>query len=82
MLNFDHIPQANITDNSFDGFIKIDINQSRIKPKNLDNYRNEVFILNILRQKIWNMEGQKMRYRELKKYMHQLQNMIDLELND
>ena len=82
MLNFDHIPQANITDNNFDDFIKIDINQSRIKPKNLDDYRNEVFILNILRQKIWNMEGQKMQYRELEKYMHQLHNMIDLELND
>ena len=82
MLNFDHIPQANITDNNFDDFIKIDINQSRIKPKDLDDYRNEVFILNILRQKIWNMEGQKMQYRELKKYMHQLHNMIDLELND
>jgi len=82
MLKFDHIPQANVTDNAYDDFINIDINQSKIKPKKLEDYRNEVFILNIFRQKIWNMEGQKMQYQKLKKYMLQLNNMIEIELND
>ena len=35
MLKFDHIPQANVTDNAYDDFINIDINQSKIKPKKL-----------------------------------------------
>ncbi|NIX65208.1 hypothetical protein HB672_09755 [Gaetbulibacter sp. S0825] len=80
MLNFDHIPQANLGDRGFDDFIKIDINQSKIKPKTLEDYRNEVFFLNTLRQKIWNMEGQKIQYQNLKKMMFQLSNQIDSEL--
>lgn len=81
MLNFDHIPQANIKDKNFDHFTQIDFNQSKIAPKTLDDYRNEVFILNILRQKIWNLEGQTMKYQSLKKHMIQLRDQIIKELD-
>ena len=82
MLNFDHIPQANLGLKGYENLTKFDINQSKIPPKTLDDYRSEVFFLNILRQKIWNMEGQEMQYQNLKKNMFQLRNQIDAELNN
>jgi uncharacterized protein DUF6090 len=81
-LKFDHIPQASVEELGFEDFTKVDISQSKIKPKTLEDYRNELFILNTLRQKIWNMEGQEMDYLKLKKSMTQLQKQIDTELND
>tara|TARA_R110001632_G_scaffold10505_8_gene38841 strand:- start:5420 stop:6157 length:738 start_codon:yes stop_codon:yes gene_type:complete len=81
MLNFDHIPQPNVREKEYDDFVEIDISQSKIKPKTVEDYRNEIFILNILRQKIYNLQGQNKEYRNLKKYMIQLRNMIDKELD-
>lgn len=80
LLNFDHIPQANVVDEGFQGFYKADISKSSIAPKSVEDYRKEVFFLNTLRQKVWNMEGQQMQYEELKKYMVQLNQMIENEL--
>lgn len=82
MLNFDHIPEV-IIDNGLnpEDFTKIDFKLSIIPPKTIDDYRKEIFILNILRQKIYNMEGQKSNYKELKIYMQQLLQQLDKELN-
>jgi len=82
MLKFDHLPQSSIEKLGYEDFTKIDISQSKIKPKTLENYRNELFILNTLRQKIFNMEGQEMDYLKLKNSMFQLQKQIDTELNN
>lgn len=80
LLNFDHIPQANEYDEEFKNYYKADISQSGITPKSIEDYRKEIFFLNTLRQKIWNMEGQQKQYVELKKYMEQLNKMIEDEL--
>jgi hypothetical protein len=83
LLKFDHIPQPPQTSyrkKATEQFTNIDISNSKIPTRTIEDYRNEVFILNILRNKIYSMEGQKMGYNNLKKVMHQLLNQIDTEL--
>ncbi len=82
MLNFDHMPQGNVNDKGYENFTRVDINKSNINPKTIKDYQNEVFILNILRQKIYNMEGQEMEYKKLKIYMEQLLKQIDEEIEN
>jgi hypothetical protein len=81
MLNFDHIPQANIDRKGFEDFMQVDINESRIAAKTLDDYRDEVFILNILRQKLWNLQGQLKLYQNLSKTMGRLIRIIEIEID-
>ncbi|WP_062052779.1 DUF6090 family protein [Sediminicola sp. YIK13] len=79
MLNFDHMPLASEgTEN--ENFTKIDINNSKIIPKTIKDYQEEVFILNSLRQKIYNMEGQQLAYENLKIYMGKLLKQLNNEL--
>jgi hypothetical protein len=82
MLNFDHMPQGNRDIKGYENFTRVNINQSKIKPKTIKDYQNEVFFLNILRQKIYNLEGQKMEYEKLKNYMEQLLKQIDDEIEN
>ncbi|MBT8265789.1 MAG: hypothetical protein KJP20_04530 [Bacteroidia bacterium] len=79
MLNFDHMPLASDGIEN-ENFTRIDINHSKITPKTIKDYQEEVFILNSLRQKIYNMEGQQMAYENLKIYMEILLEQINNEL--
>jgi hypothetical protein len=84
MLKFDHIPQppqTSFREKATEQFTNIDVSNSKITTKSIEDYKNEVFILNILRNKIYTMEGQMMEYNNLKKFMHQLLNQIDAELD-
>jgi len=82
MLNFDHMPQGNVNDKGYENFTRVDINKSKISSKTIKDYQNEVFFLNILRQKIYNLEGQEMEYQKLKIYMEQLLKQIYAEIEN
>jgi len=81
MLNFDHIPQGNGVTEDIGDFTVFNINEFDIKPKTIDDYRNEIFIINILRQKLMNLEGQNNQYIILKKRMDRLINVLQMELD-
>ena len=82
ILNFDHIPQGNEGFEGYEKFTRVDIYKSKINPKSIKDYQNEVFFLNILRQKIFITEGQQMEYQKLKIYMQQLLKKIDTEIKN
>ena len=51
MLKFDHIPkvpQTSYRENAFREFTIIDVSKSKIEPKSVEDYKNNIFILNIL----------------------------------
>ena len=80
LLDFDHIPNAS---NEEEGqqFTQFDISKLSVPRKTIDDYKNDLFILNALRQKIILFEGQKAAYLELHKVIDTLINSIDSELN-
>ena len=82
MLNFDHTPQATPGLVGYDDFTRVDIKQSKIPPKTIEDYRDEIFVLNMLRQKLYNLEGQKLAYKMLKTTMQQLIEQINAEIKD
>ncbi len=77
LMKFDHIPLPNNQSDSIKKFIKdnyseasnpippIDVNQFDIKPKSLEEYRNNLFIINALRYKHLNISGQIDAYKSL-----------------
>ena len=80
ILGFDHIP--NVTDGSRgEGFTQFDISKFSAPSKSLNDYRNDLYVLNGLRKKIELFEGQKKAYSELLKFIDSLINNIDNELN-
>ena len=82
MLNFDHTPQATPGLVGYDDFTRVDIKQSKIPPKTIEDYRDEIFVLNMLRQKLYILEGQKSAYKMLKTTMQQLIEQINVEIKD
>ncbi len=75
ILGFDHIPNGNVED-----YIQIDISKFTVPSKSIDDYKNDLFLLNGLRFKIQMFEGQKTAYTELLKVIDSLINNIDNEL--
>ena len=74
ILSFDHIGNA-------EGFTQFDISKFSVPRKTIDDYKNNLFILNGLRTKIILFEGQRMVYIELHKEIDSLIDSIDNELN-
>ena len=72
---FDHVPYMRLDSR------KVDVSQFDIEPKTVDDYRKELFIINVLRSKLWLLEGQKDQYEVLKKIMDNLLTQIDVEIN-
>ena len=78
-LGFDHIP--NVTDEQEgQNFTQFDISKFSVPKKTIEDYKNNLFILNGLRKKIELFEGQKYAYKELLKVIDSLINRIDIEL--
>jgi hypothetical protein len=85
LLNFDHIPETDFkSDERFsnDEFSVLDISKSDVMSKSLRDYKQSVFIINILRQKIRILEGQNIHYKKLRAMMQSLLSQIKRELND
>ncbi|MDT0557221.1 DUF6090 family protein [Ichthyenterobacterium sp. W332] len=85
IMQFDHKP--NIPNTSHRGqvsqpFTQVDIAKSRIKPKTIDDYKNDLFILNMLRSKINTMEGQMFEYKKLELSMQELFQQLEFEIKE
>lgn len=52
----------------------------KIKQKSIEDYRNDIFILNVLRHKTQMLEGQIMEYENFKKTIEQLKKQLLNEL--
>ena len=79
LLEFDHIP--NVTDiNEGEGYTQFDATKFTISRKTIADYKNSLFVLNGLRQKIQLFEGQKIAYSELIKQIDTLIMNIETEL--
>jgi hypothetical protein len=79
LLDFDHIPNAS---NEEEGqqFTQFDISKLSVPRKTIDDYKNDLFILNALRQKIILFEGQKAAYLDLLIVIDSLISNIENEL--
>ncbi len=75
LLGFDHITNGDKKD-----FIQFDISKFTIPSKSIEDYKNDLFLLNGLRFKIQLFEGQKTAYKELIKVIDALIESIDIEL--
>lgn len=85
LLGFDHKPawpNTSYRENASQSFTQIDFSKSRIKPKSIDQYRDDLVIMNMLRSKIYLMEGQIMEYKKLKNSMETLSEQIKKELKN
>ena len=84
-LDYDHIPETNYKrDKRFsnDEFSVLGLSKSDVITKSLSDYKQSVFIINVLRQKIRILEGQNVQYIELRLMMHSLLKQIKEELDD
>ena len=57
-----------------------DVSQFSVPSKTLDHYKNDLFLLNGIRFKIQNFEGQKAAYVQLNKDIDSLIEFIETEL--
>ena len=86
LLSFDHISNDlndisnDINENEGTDFTQFDISKFSVPRKTIDDYKNNLFVLNGLRLKIQLFEGQKRAYIELNKIIDALINSIDVEL--
>lgn len=79
LLDFDHI--SNVTaENEGDDFTQFDTSNFSVSRKTIDDYKNNLFVLNGLRKKIQLFEGQKMAYLKLLKDIDTLIENINNEL--
>jgi hypothetical protein len=74
ILNFDHM-------GNIEGLTQIDISKFSVPRKTINDYKNNLFLLNGLRTKILILEGQKRTYTELKSVIDPLIDSIENELN-
>jgi hypothetical protein len=85
MMTYDHIPQMNQTSGAnyegFETFFAEDIYRFDVQPRRMEDYRGNVFIINTLRQKIFNYQGQKSLYLTMQKEMEELQSRLAEEID-
>ena len=80
ILGFDHIPEPNKEGRQV-SITQFDVSKFSVEPKTIDDYKNDLFILNGLRKKIQLLEGQKNVYSELLDDIESLIDSINNELN-
>jgi hypothetical protein len=78
LLNFDHITNGDLNEGI--DYIQFDVSKFSVPSKTLDHYKNDLFLLNGIRFKIQNFEGQKAAYVQLNKDIDSLIKFIETEL--
>ena len=79
LLNFDHV--SNISDANFgENFTQFDISKFTVPTKTIDDYKNNLFIINGVRRKIQMFEGQTFAYKQLLIVIDSLIQSVDFEL--
>lgn len=85
-IQFDYIPYLSKTNLSYEmeytervQFYHVDMASFDITPKTLDDYRNNLFIINAISQKLYTSQGQLGAYGYLSEQMEQLVQQIEME---
>jgi hypothetical protein len=88
LMDFDHIPSRkhsknveNIAGIRNGSFSYVDVSQFEIPRKTIQDYKKSIFIHNLLRQRLWLVEGQVNNYERLQIRMKRLIDQITQELN-
>jgi uncharacterized membrane-anchored protein YhcB (DUF1043 family) len=79
IMNFDHVPNIRPEHENIN-FTQFDITKFAMPSKTIDDYKNNLFLINALRIKIQLFEGQKIQYIKLQKEIDLLIDQINLEL--
>lgn len=79
ILGFDHISNA-IDKNDGTDFTHFDVSKFSVPSKTIDDYKNNLFVINALRKKIQLFEGQKIAYQQILKDLDVLINSLGDEL--
>lgn len=89
IMSHDHVPDLHREEGNDDPALGLngpgkdfhyeDVSLFDVKPKSLNDYRKDIFIINALRQKIFNLEGQRFVYLELRAEMEGMIRMIEKE---
>lgn len=79
ILGFDHISNATDKNDGTD-FTHFDVSKFSVPSKTIDDYKNNLFVINALRKKIELFEGQKIAYQQILKDLDDLINSLGDEL--
>ncbi|MDT0557842.1 DUF6090 family protein [Ichthyenterobacterium sp. W332] len=63
-------------------FSQYNLSKFEVKPKTISDFKKDVFIINLLRQRLFLTEGQIFRYNSLKDNMERLLKLIQQEIKD
>ena len=80
LMNFDLQPEKDYDLLDLEVFTKFNLSQFDVPEKTLDDYKKNVFIINALRQKLFNVEGQLLMYDRLFAFMHNLVRQLEEEI--
>lgn len=80
IMNFDHVPNMRQEHASI-SFKQFDIAKFNVPEKTMDDYKNNLFLINALRIKIQLFEGQKLQYIVIQEEIDSLIKRIELILN-
>ncbi|MDT0557217.1 DUF6090 family protein [Ichthyenterobacterium sp. W332] len=87
LLKFDFVPDkqksevAQLSADKFNisEFYSADIESFAIPAKTLQDYKEDLFIINIIREKLYNFQGQLNNYQNLEKQMRSLDSLLERE---
>jgi hypothetical protein len=87
LMNFDYLPitnydrfEMNTGRFSSNDFSQIDVSNFEVKQKTIEDFKKDIFIINLLRQRLFLTEGQVLRYKQLKDKMESLVGQIQAEI--
>ena len=79
LMNFDHIPGDY---SKGENYSKIETSQFDIPKKTIKDYKKNIFIINLLKQRLWLLEGQVLNYERLQNQMKNLVKHIEKEITN
>tara|TARA_R110001632_G_scaffold18408_5_gene57062 strand:- start:4075 stop:4848 length:774 start_codon:yes stop_codon:yes gene_type:complete len=82
LMSFDYVPQTRLANMKIDNYkIRSQVNSNELPERKLKDYKQNVFIINALRQRLFNLEGLQMEYNILldtaKSLDKDIQNYLD-----
>ncbi len=84
LMKFDYLPTMDeeILGSNFDdkNFTQVDLSKFEVNAKTIEDYKKDIFIINLLRQRLYLTEGQIVNYKALKNKMESLVKQIEAEI--
>jgi hypothetical protein len=89
LLKFDFVPDKQKSEHAqlltekynMSEFYSADLESFAVQPKTLEDYKKNIFIINIIREKLYNFQGQLTNYKNLETQMRNLDSLLEEEKN-